>query len=122
MLLRRQVEADAEARRTEYAWLLLPTPRQVNQWGAFVTLTLSQKCGVLFLMGLVLDVLQTIHIQACSSRDVFASVSTLLAIYATGFWGHNWFVEQKSSVARLCLTLAGALGAGLGNAIVILLG
>ncbi len=73
-------------------------------------------------MGLVLDILQTLHIQACASRDAFLSVATLLSVYMIGFWGHNWFVEHKSPLARWSLTLAGALGAGLGNAIVILWG
>lgn len=87
-----------------------------------MTLTISQKCGALFMMGLVLDILQTLHITACASRDIIVSVSSLLAVYMIGFWGHNWFVEHKSPWTRWSLTVSGALGACLGNSIALLLG
>ena len=92
------------------------------QWGVFMALTFRQKCGVVFLMGFALDIIQTTHILACTSRNAILSVTSLLLACFLGFWGHNWFVEYKSVLARWGLTVAGALGAGLGNLIVILWG
>ena len=85
-------------------------------------MNLTQKCGVLFLLGLVVDLVQTIHIQACAHSDLPASVLTIIAVYVLGFWGHDWFVEHKGKAARWLLTLSAAFGAGLGTGIVILFG
>lgn len=83
---------------------------------------LFRKCGVLFVLALIVDLTQTIHIRACAEQDMFRSTSTIVAVYIIGFWGHNWFVEHKSSWARWMLTVSGALGAGVGTGVVIFLG
>lgn len=81
-----------------------------------------RQCFVLFVLGFVVDLIQTVHIQACAKRQMFLSVSTIIAIYMVGFWGHKWFVDHKSEWSRWWITVAGALGAGLGTAVVIYLG
>lgn len=82
-------------------------------------MSLSRKCVVVFLLGFVVDLLQTWHIQACADRRVWLATSTIMAIYLIGFFGHDWFVKHKDSWSRWCITLAGALGASLGTAVVI---
>lgn len=82
---------------------------------------LLRQCCILFFLGLVVDLIQTIHIQACAQRQMFLSVSTIVAIYLIGFWGHKWFVDNTDA-QRWWITVAGALGAGCGTAIVIYLG
>jgi len=83
---------------------------------------LFPKCAVLFCLGFIVDLLQTIHIQACANGKLAMSVGTIVAIYLIGFWGHDWFVKHKSSWDRWSLTLSGALGAGLGTGVVLLVG
>ncbi len=83
---------------------------------------LFPKCAILFVLGFVVDLLQTFHIQACADRKLIMSVSTLFALYIVGFWGHDWFVSHKSPWARWALTMSGALGAGLGTGTVIFYG
>jgi hypothetical protein len=83
---------------------------------------LSKRCLVLFLLGFVVDLVQTVHIQACAERAMMLSVSSIVGIYLIGFWGHDWFIKSESSFARWMLTLAGALGAGAGTGAAIYFG
>lgn len=82
--------------------------------------SLCMQCVILFFLGFAADVLQTWHIQACTNRNVGISVFTLWGIFLVGFFGHKWFVEQKSSWARWWITVASALGAGAGTALAII--
>jgi hypothetical protein len=83
---------------------------------------LWRQCLTLWLLGFATDLLATWHIQACAQRRLCTSVSTIVGIYLVGFFGHQWFVEHTSRWARWWLTVAGAVGAGCGTAVVILLG
>lgn len=83
---------------------------------------LFKQCLVLFALGFVVDLIQTVHIQACAQRQMMLSVTTIVGIYIVGYWGHQWFVEHKTSWSRWWITVAGALGAGLGTAAVIAFG
>ncbi len=80
---------------------------------------LFKQCVAVFFLGLVVDLVQTVHIQACSARQMFLAVTSVIGIYLVGFFGHQWFVEHKATSARWWITVAGALGAGLGTAVVI---
>lgn len=81
---------------------------------------LLKRCVVLFLLGFTVDLLQTLHIQGCSDRNIVLSVSTILAIYVVGFWGHDWFIQHKDSWSRWWITVSGAMGAGAGTAAVMI--
>lgn len=83
---------------------------------------LFQKCVVLFILSLAVDLVQTVHIQACAARDLAQSVSTVVVVHLICFWGQKWFVEHKSSWARWMLTVACALGAGCATGVVITFG
>lgn len=83
---------------------------------------LLKQCVVVFILGLVVDLLQTVHIQACSDRSVVKATSTIVLIYLVGCVGHAWFVDHKDSWSRWSITWAGALGAGVGTALVIIWG
>lgn len=83
---------------------------------------LFQQCLMVFFLGFLVDLIQTVHIQACAQRQMVLSVTTIIGIYLVGFWSHQWFVEHKASWARWWITVAGALGAGLGTAAVIAFG
>lgn len=83
---------------------------------------LFRKCVVLFFLGFIVDLTQTIHIQACAEREIIKSVSTIIAIYMVGFWGHDWFVKYKTAFARWMLTASGAFGAGFGTGAAIYFG
>lgn len=80
---------------------------------------LWKQCLILFGLGFLTDLIQTIHIQACAEKRMFLSVSTIVAIYLIGFLSHQWFVEHKGKWNRWWITVAGALGAGLGTGAVI---
>lgn len=85
-------------------------------------MVLFRQCVVLFLLGFLADVVQTLHIQACANKQMFLSVLTIVAIYLVGFFAHKWFIEHKTTWARWWITVAGALGAGVGTGLVIFLG
>lgn len=81
-----------------------------------------RQCVVLCLLGFFIDLLQTVHIQACAGKQLFLSVSTIIAIYMVGFWGHAWFNDAQDDSQRWWITVAGALGAGIGTGVVIWFG
>jgi hypothetical protein len=83
---------------------------------------LLRQCATLCVLGFVNDLLMTAHIQACARRNLWLSVSTIVCVCLVGFCWHQWFVESDSRWARWWLTVAGAVGAGCGTAVVILLG
>lgn len=87
-----------------------------------VSMSLFRQCAIVLLLGIANDWLMTWHIQACAKRQMFASVATIVAICLLGYMWHKWFVERKDSWGRWWITVAGAIGAGLGTAIVIYLG
>lgn len=85
-------------------------------------MSLFKQCVAIFFLGLITDLTQTIHIQACATRSLLSAVGTIVIIYMTGFFGHNWFVEHNSAWPRWWITVSAALGAGVGTAAVILFG
>lgn len=83
-------------------------------------MSLPRQCVIVFVLGFMIDLVQTLHINACSDRKVVLGSVTVIGIYLLGFLAHHWFTENKSSWRRWWITVAGALGAGLGTALVLL--
>ena len=80
------------------------------------------RCLALFVLTLIVDLTQTIHIQACADRRIALSVSSILVVYILNFWGKDWFIKYDTTFARWMFTIAGALGAGVGTSAAIYIG
>jgi hypothetical protein len=80
------------------------------------------KCVAVGAFAAAVDVLWSVHLRALCASALLLSVSTVVAIQYMAFFGHLWFVECPEFSKRFAITTAGALGAGLGTAIVLLAG
>ncbi len=67
------------------------------------------------------DVVGCIHVLALVNKSAALAVGTLVLLRLACFPGQHWFIQHETVAARLLLTLAGAVGAGLGTLTVILL-
>jgi hypothetical protein len=61
-----------------------------------------------------------LQVKAIAHQWVLASVMLSLTLPLIGFLSSVWFIEEKSMRRRLGLTAAGAMGAGIGTACIML--
>lgn len=81
---------------------------------------LSLQALIVGFVAYVTDIVACLHIRTLVSGAMLLAVGTVILLHLAQFPSWHWFSSSTSPVDRFVITLAGALGAGLGTLTVLL--
>ena len=80
---------------------------------------LLRQVLVVGLLAFISDVVACLHIKTLVANATVLAVSTVMFLHLAHFPSSHWFINNESAASRFYLTVAGAVGAGLGTLVVI---